>query len=118
MLRPYIAHDDVAVRRHRFPEDPASPVSRALGVRARRRLEVVDEALHDATFYEARGPGWDTLIVHGTRRGATHAERVVGEREPGVEHLLPDLRPQGGNALQHRLSGEGLRHREHQSRQP
>src|SRR2546422_9535200 len=109
MLRPYVVQDDVCVRRHWFPEDPTLPVSRALGLRARRRLEIVDEPLDDATFHETRGPGGNTLVVHRTRRGAIHAQGLVAEREPGVEHLLAQLRPEGGNALQHGISPLGAK---------
>src|SRR5438132_11116896 len=113
MLRPYVVEsppvvqDDVGVCWHRLPEDSTLPVSRAPGLRARGRLQVVNEPLHDATFDEARGPGGHTLVVHRTRRGATHAQGIVAEREVGVEHLLPDLRLQRGNALEHRLSRKG-----------
>src|SRR2546422_5089528 len=106
MLRPYIAQDDAGVRRDGFPEDPALSVPGALRLRARRRLEVVDEPLHDATFHKTQRTGGHALIVQGARRGATDAEGIVGEREPGVEHLLADLCAQWGNALEHRLPGE------------
>src|SRR5467141_3429993 len=114
MLRPYIAYDDVAVRRHWHPEDPTLPVSRARGLRARRRLEVVDEPLHDATLHETRGPGGNALVVYRTRRGATRAQGIVAEREARVEHLLAQLRPERGNALQHGLPGQALGHGQHQ----
>src|SRR5437868_14930148 len=60
-----VPQDDVRISRHRLPKDRAVAVTRALGAGARRRLEVVDEALHDATFHEARGARRHTLIVQG-----------------------------------------------------
>src|SRR5882672_5804197 len=117
MLRPYVVQDDVGVPRHWFPEDPTLPVSCAPGLRARRRLEVVDEPLHDAPFHETRGPGGNTLVVYRTRRGATHAQGIVAEREARVEQLLAHLRPEGGNALQHGLPGQALGQGQHQRRQ-
>src|SRR6266568_4909618 len=123
MLRPYVVEsppvvqDDVGVCRHRLPEDSTLPVSRAPGLRARGRLQVVNEPLHDATFDESQRPGGHALIIQGARRDPTATQRIVGEGEPRVEHLLPDLRLQRGNALEHRLSRKGLRHRKHQRRQ-
>src|SRR6266849_4485728 len=99
MPRPSLAQDDVGIGRHWFPEDPTLPVSRAPGLRARRRLEIVDEPLHDATLHETRGPGGNALVVHRTRRGATHAQGLVAQREAGVEHLLAHFRPERGNTL-------------------
>src|SRR6266849_11160285 len=102
--RAYVCQDDVGVCRHRLPEDPALTVPRALGLRARCRLEVVHEPLHDATFHETQRPGGHALIVQGAGRDTTATEGIVGEGKPRVEHLLPNLRPQRGNTLEHRLS--------------
>src|SRR2546425_7283668 len=90
--RPHVVQDDVGVCRHRLPEDPTLTVPGTPGLRTRRRLEVVDEPLHHATLHETRGPGGHTLIIQGARRDTTATQRIVGEGEPGVERLLPDLR--------------------------
>src|SRR2546430_8696654 len=50
--RPHVVQDDVGVCRHRLPEDPTLPVPGTPGLRARGRLQVVNEPLHDATFDE------------------------------------------------------------------
>src|SRR2546430_9942511 len=96
MLRPYrtqrplFPQDDVRVSRHRLAENRALAMARAVGAGAGRRLEIVDELLHDATFHEARRARRHTLIVQRTGRGAADPQRIVGEREPAVEHLLAD----------------------------
>ena len=89
-------------------------MARAVGAGAGRRLEIVDELLHDATFHEARRARRHTLIVQTTGRGAADHQRIVGEREAAVEHLLADARGQRRDALQHRLAGERLSDGEHE----
>src|SRR5206468_822790 len=99
MLRPYVVEsptvvqDDVGVCRHRLPEDSTLPVSRAPGLRARGRLQVVNEPLHDATFDESQRPGGHALIIQGARLDPTATQRIVGEGEPRVEHLHDECVP-------------------------
>src|SRR5205814_9658699 len=80
-------------------------VARALGAGARRRLEVINEPSHDATFHETSGSRGDTFVVHGTGGSTTGAQRIVGEREAGVEHLLADARSE-----EHTSELQSLRH--------
>src|SRR5690348_15811716 len=110
MLRPYtaqgpcIAYHDIRVARHRLPEDRAVAVAGTLRAGARRRLEIVDEPLYDAPFHEARGARRHTLIVQRTGRGSADQQRIVGEREAAVEHLLAAAPGEGRDALQHGLA--------------
>src|SRR6266705_2005051 len=114
MLRPYIPQrpnvpqHDVRVSRHRLSEDRALAVARAVGAGPGRRLEVVDEPAHYATVHQGRHARGHALVVHGAGGGATGAQRIVGERESAVEHLLADAGGQRRDALQHRLAGERL----------
>src|SRR2546421_232470 len=109
-----VPYADVRVSQHRLSEDRALPVARALGAGARRRLEVINEPSHDATFHETGGSRGDAFVVHGTGGSTTGAQRIVGEREAGVEHLLADARGQGRDALQYGLAGECLGDGQHQ----
>src|SRR5216117_1690263 len=90
MLRPYLVErphpvqDDVGVCRHRLPEDSTLPVPGTPGLRARGRLQVVNEPLHDATFDESHRPGGHALIIQGARRDTTATQRIVGEGEPTI----------------------------------
>src|SRR2546430_11704831 len=94
MLRPYTTRiriptqHRVRMRRHRLPEDAALPVAGARGLGARGRLQVVNEALHDAPFHETGGAGGHALVVERTRRRTAGRERIVGEGESLVEHRL------------------------------
>src|SRR5256885_5753217 len=97
--RPHVVQDDVGVCRHRLPEDPTLPVPGTPGLRARGRLQVVNEPLHDATFDESQRPGGHALIIQGARRDTTAMQRIVGEGEPRVERLLPDLRDRKSTRL-------------------
>src|SRR5439155_281667 len=90
--RPLMPQHQARISRHRLSEDRALSVARALGAGARRRLEVINEPSHDATFHETSGSRGDTFVVHRTGGSTTGAQRIVGEREAGVEHLLADAR--------------------------
>src|SRR5437879_4652361 len=95
MLRPYttrilITEHEIRVPRHRFPENAALPVAGARGRGARGRLQIVNEALHDAPFHETCGTGGHALVVERTRRRTAGREWIVGEGEALVEHPLAD----------------------------
>src|SRR2546426_12733059 len=102
--RPHVVQDDVGVCRHRLPEDPTLTAPGAPGLRARGRLQVVNEPPHDATFDESQRPGGHALIIQGTRPDTTATLGSFGEGGPRVEHLLPGLRPQRVDPLEDRLS--------------
>ena len=81
------------------------------------RLEIVDEVLHDTTFHETRGARRHALVVERTRRGTAGRERIVGEGEALVEHLLAHPGRERRDALQYGLAREPLRDREQHGRQ-
>src|SRR6266550_9244856 len=115
MLRPYTTRiriptqHQVRVRRHRLPENAALPVSGARGLGARGRLQIVNEALHDAPFHETGGPGGYALVVERARRRTAWRERIVGEGESRVEHRLADPGSERRDTMQHGLAREALR---------
>src|SRR5947207_1576584 len=114
MLRPYTTRirirteHQIRVPRHRFPEDAALPVAGARRLRARRGLEIVDEALHHTTLHETRGTRRHALVVERTRRRPARRQRVVAEGKALVEHRLAHLAAERRDTLEDRLTRQPL----------